>query len=149
MSAVTPRGITQCNPFDIEYSPRIYWVGQQPGKDLFVTFDTPVHGIRAGMKDAHNKVYVDGLNTITKLISKFAPPSENDTVAYISHMSKVMGIKADDPLDLSTVEHLILWAKGIITQEVGHSPTGGDWYSDQTYLQAAQMVLGISTQGNV
>ncbi|MBJ9257303.1 hypothetical protein I5495_08155 [Citrobacter amalonaticus] len=43
----------------------------------------------------------DKLDTISGIINKWAPPSENDTKSYIAQVSKAMGIGENDKLDLS------------------------------------------------
>ncbi|ENG5503825.1 hypothetical protein ACT4JQ_004702 [Yersinia enterocolitica] len=43
----------------------------------------------------------DKLDTIDGIISKWAPPSENDTKSYIAQVSKAMGVGSNDKLDLS------------------------------------------------
>ncbi|EHY5089497.1 hypothetical protein K4I25_003128 [Escherichia coli] len=43
----------------------------------------------------------DKLNTINGIITKLAPPSENDTASYIKQVSKAMGVDANEKLDLS------------------------------------------------
>ncbi|EOV0999180.1 hypothetical protein ACOGYE_003515 [Edwardsiella piscicida] len=43
----------------------------------------------------------DRLSTVRGLVSKWAPPSENDTEAYIAEISKRMGVGANDKIDLS------------------------------------------------
>ncbi|XEH50512.1 hypothetical protein NMD75_04385 [Edwardsiella tarda] len=43
----------------------------------------------------------DRLSTVRGLVSKWAPPSENDTESYIAEISKRMGVGANDKIDLS------------------------------------------------
>lgn len=43
----------------------------------------------------------DKLDTISDIINKWAPPSENDTNSYVAQISKAMGVGANDKLDLS------------------------------------------------
>lgn len=142
-----PPGYMLNNPFDLMFNPNITWDGQvtpqAPGTSL-LAFDTAVEGLRAGMKDAHTKVYVDGLNTLNLFLPKFAPPESNDTAGYIANMSLWLGIGADDPIDISTVESMVLWAKCINRQEIGNDPiTNLPRYSDALYAYAAELALGL------
>jgi hypothetical protein len=53
----------------------------------------------------------DGLNTITQIVSKYAPSSENDTKAYILDVEKRAGIPANEPLtddEVSTVRDAMI-----------------------------------------
>ncbi|HHK4131265.1 TPA: hypothetical protein ACQTWV_002956 [Enterobacter roggenkampii] len=43
----------------------------------------------------------DKLDTISGIINKWAPPSENDTNSYVDQISKAMGMGANEKLDLS------------------------------------------------
>jgi len=72
----------------------------------------------------------------------FAPPTENDTAAYIAAMVKHMGFPATQIFSLDTPEILAKWGQGIVRQEVGLGPLNTDWYSADLYLQAAKMALG-------
>lgn len=138
-----PPGVARKNPFNLVYVASIQHLGQLPPApgSVFARYDTAVHGIRAGIVDVRTKVYVDGLTTLATLIPKFAPPSENNTAAYIAFMSEWLGIGPDDEIDLSTASLCVAWAKGQIQQEVGHAPDGADWYSDDQYEEAAQLAL--------
>lgn len=42
-----------------------------------------------------------GINTLSGVIGKWAPPNENDTKAYIADVSQRLGIKPDQQIDLS------------------------------------------------
>lgn len=42
-----------------------------------------------------------GISTVSGVISKWAPPNENDTQAYIQDVSQRLGIKPDQKIDLS------------------------------------------------
>ena len=42
-----------------------------------------------------------GINTVAGVISKWAPPNENDTNGYIQEVSQRLGIKPNQPIDLS------------------------------------------------
>ena len=50
-----------------------------------------------------------GINTLSDVIATWAPPSENNTNAYIDHVSRVTGLKPNQKIDLSNplVRHQI------------------------------------------
>lgn len=77
------RGCRNNNPFNIKKS-RHNWIGKIEGSDP--TFETFVHigyGLRAGIKLF--LTYIDrGYDTPRKIISRFAPCSENNTENYIN-----------------------------------------------------------------
>lgn len=131
---MTAKGIKLNNVFDIEKS-NIQWQGLVEGTDsVFCTFSSPVYGLRAGFIDLKTKIN-EKIDTITKIITKFAPPNENDTVAYIAAVSKRTGIGRDKELFQKDIKAVGL---AIIYQEIGSCP-----YDDETINQALAMA-GLS-----
>lgn len=66
----------------------------------FAAFPTPEAGIAA----AKNQFSIDagrGINTLTGLVSSWAPKNENDTAAYIKTVSGVTGIAPDAKIDIT------------------------------------------------
>lgn len=76
-------GIRNNNPGNIRPSDKYTWNGAVGVNKGFVVFQDIEHGIRALAIDLFNK-NARGLNTIRKIISVYAPPSENNTEAYIA-----------------------------------------------------------------
>ena len=85
----------------------------------FQQFDTPEAGIKA--VDDQLRIYGSKhkVKTLREVISRWAPPSENDTEAYIKNVSQRTGLKPDEEIDLSnpTIRHII--SGPIILQEQG------------------------------
>lgn len=105
----TPRGKRNNNPFNIDYVAKNDWDGQigiepkhpEGGKQRFAAFATPVFGARAFFKilDTYkNKYKVD---TVNKMVNRFAPPVENPTGNYASFVAEQLGVGVDDKIDLS------------------------------------------------
>lgn len=119
-----PRGIRNANPGNIRHS-RTLWQGeaaQQPDTD-FVTFAAPEFGIRA-MAKILRTYQTNGLNTVRKIISRWAPPNENDTPAYVASVAQAVGVNADTPIDLSNDQLMAAIIKAIIRHENGQQPYG-------------------------
>lgn len=91
------RGIRNNNPFNIRYSAANNWEGQTGSDGAFCVFSSMPYGIRAGGV-LLRKYLKNGANTIEKIISKFAPSSENNTKKYIADVAKMSGINADKVL---------------------------------------------------
>lgn len=94
------RGIRNKNPFNIKYSANC-WKGKinPPYKkdDVFEEFRTFEYGIRAGICLIQTYVLNYGLNTVRKVVSRFAPSGENDTDTYIRYVcSHDDGLRPDD-----------------------------------------------------
>lgn len=135
------RGIAINNPFDIRIS-TIGWLGKvTPSKDDdFETFDTPAHGIRAGLKNVFNYQKIHHLDTIREIVSKYAPDCENDTANYINAVCDRMKCHPDAFIDLTDPQTLFSLGVSIIEQEQGHNP-----YSTALILDQIDNVLGVES----
>lgn len=102
-----PPGIRHNNPGNIRPD-GTSWQGAAGTDNNFVVFKDLSWGIRAMGTDLTNKIN-EGYDTIAKLITRYAPPSENDTASYISKVVKYTGIPADQALthDLATLKALM------------------------------------------
>jgi hypothetical protein len=105
------RGLRNNNPGNIRddngYLDSSDWVGQiGVDGDGFAIFDTPVNGIRAIVRvlRSYDK---RGLNTIGKIISTWAPPSENNTQAYINAVVKKVGKNSSEKIYTSDYPKLV------------------------------------------
>lgn len=70
------------NPFNIRYSKTNHWFGCSGNFKGFAVFTHEVYAVRALFKLLINYIR-KGYNTPEKIISRFAPPSENHTETYI------------------------------------------------------------------
>jgi len=88
-----------------------------PGGKL-AQYKTPEEGLAALDKNlaSYGK---KGVSTLADVISKWAPPNENDTNAYIAHVAKVAGLDPNQKIDLSNplIRHQI--SAGIVQHENG------------------------------
>ena len=63
-----------------------------------------------------------GLNTITQIISRWAPPSENNTAAYISSVANSTGFDPNQALNMNDANTLTALVAAITRQENGLMP---------------------------
>jgi hypothetical protein len=131
-----PRGLTDNNPGDLTPPPSGTWNGQVGLDGPFCIFSDTVFGLRALAMDIANNILSDGNNTITLLITKYAPPSENDTASYISSVAGDTGLGANAPIP-QTQAALALLMRAIINKELG------DNWSAQ-YVPDADIAAGIA-----
>lgn len=95
-----PRGLRNKNPGNIVRS-TLPFPGKVAGDDpRFECFATYLDGERANAL-LLLRYRAQGLNTIAGAIAKWAPPSENDTVAYIAKVAKDIGVGPTTPVDFS------------------------------------------------
>ena len=99
---MTPRGIRNCNPLNIRRSAD-KWKGlkTQQTDTAFCQFENMEWGWRAAFCVLTRTYYSNyRLNTIRSIIGRWAPPSENNTQAYIDHVCRLTGIGPDEPLGI-------------------------------------------------
>lgn len=94
-----PLGFRNNNPGNLRTG--ISWQGATGENKGFVVFENMAYGIRAAGTVLINNISSEGNDTIRKLITKYAPPSENNTDAYINAVSGSTGIDPDATLDTS------------------------------------------------
>jgi len=116
-----PRGMRIKNPFNL-LKTQIDWKGEVDSLDeKYETFVDFPHGLRAGFRVLLTYFNKHGLKTPVEIISRFAPPPENNTAGYVNFVSRRLGV---DPLDHLVPDDklLINLAKAIITFEQGQMP---------------------------
>lgn len=103
----TPRGLRNNNPLNIRHNADVFQ-GEIKGNDKsFKTFSSMPYGYRAAFVTL--ATYLSrGWNTIEKIISRWAPPNENNTQAYISAVVKYSGVAADEVLTATSGDKYIL-----------------------------------------
>ncbi len=104
------RGMRNCNPLNLRHS-KDKWVGMsavQTDKS-FVQFVNTAYGYRAALKTLDSYYRKHKLRSVTSIITRWAPPSENPTKAYVEHILRsVMRYDIEDRLPYITA-HPDLW----------------------------------------
>jgi hypothetical protein len=116
----TPRGIRNNNPGNIRRSATV-WRGQssQQQDPAFVQFSAMYWGVRAMAELIVNYHRLHGIQTITGLILRWAPPSENDSGAYVQAVASFSGYGASDVLSFNDPVTLRQLVRAIIQHENG------------------------------
>lgn len=93
-----PRGIRNNNPLNIKIGNT--WLGEvtNPTDNEFEQFVHVCYGLRAGFILLKRYINRYKLNTIEKIISRWAPHNENNTRSYINQVARGMNITPDTPL---------------------------------------------------
>ena len=89
-------------------------------------FDSMAHGYRAIFKILRSYCKNYHLNTIRKMITRWAPPKENHTEKYIQFVSDYAGIPADDPININDREQMIRIVAGMSKVENGREADMSD-----------------------
>lgn len=111
----------------------------QPGGREKV-YSSPQEGMKA-MAGLLLRYGRQGLNSIEQIVNKYAPPSANDTRAYIARVAKEMGVAPSEPLRLTDPEVLRKLMAAMIRVEQGYQPWGMDMIA-----QGVQAALGTPAQ---
>ena len=151
--ASMPIGLRNNNPLNIRFAGQ---PGAEPGEGGFARFPT----MEAGIGEAQRQLglYASrGVNTLRGAISRWAPPSENNTEAYVTRVAQATGIDPDAPINLAdpAVTQRILPAMAQV--ELGQplptagaaaeGPTRGTMPGTPTPTQFAQMAR-LAAMGN-
>ena len=97
-----PRGIRNNNPLNIRTS-KDKWKGLSLTQNdpSFCQFETLEYGWRAAFYLLTRTYYHKyRLYTIRSIISKWAPPCENNSKAYVENVSRLTGIDPDEPIGI-------------------------------------------------
>jgi len=121
-----PRGIRLANPGNLRKGDDWKGLAEQQLDPDFCTFISPQYGIRALAKLLRQYQVKYGLNTVKKIINRYAPPNENNTTSYVNSVARVLGVKVDDVIDTFDNFTLLVLVRGIIKHENGECPYGDD-----------------------
>ena len=93
------RGVRNNNPLNIRRNPANQWQGLRPvqADKLFCQFKAMKWGLRAAIKLLDNYIR-RGAQTPRQIISRWAPPSENDTASYVRKACQRAGLDPDQPV---------------------------------------------------
>lgn len=139
-----PRGIRNNNPGNLNYVGQNGATLEEHATPRFARFNSAFEGFAALGKQI--KAYYNGtskaagyqkLQSVEKIISRFAPASENNTQAYINKLSKMLGVGRGDSLNIQDPQVLATLMNGITQIENGKNP-----YAPEMVLKAAQSAVG-------
>lgn len=143
MSKSLPRGVRNNNPGNLERG-KDRWLGMsadQSSDSRFIVFDKPEQGIRALMRVLINYQERHDIKTVRQAINRWAPSTENNSAAYVQHVSRLTGLDPDEPVDFLDPYICTTVTKAIVRHENGDPRAYGqdDWYAEDVYQRAAVM----------
>lgn len=121
-----PRGLRNNNPGNIRRNSDVFQ-GEKTSSDReFKQFKSMAYGYRAIFKILSNYYRNYKLDTIRKMIGRWAPENENNTEAYVKAVSDYAGISADDPIYVNDREQMIRIVAGMSKVENGREADMSD-----------------------
>lgn len=123
-----PRGIRNNNPLNLRISGD-NWQGLAGDDGEFFQFESPFYGLRAAARTLRTYRAKHGLATISEIINRWAPDTENDTQSYIESVSQKTGLFPDQEI-LSASDY-----QKVITAMIYHE-NGEQPYPDELIKKA-------------
>ena len=120
------RAVRNNNPGNIRIG--AHWQGlmepsamspEQHAENAFCVFSTPVWGFRAMATIFHTYHDHDGIKTLRQAISRWAPPNENNTEAYINAVCDQTGMGPDQPFPFGNTQFMQTLLKAVSIHECG------------------------------
>ena len=118
------RGLRNNNPLNIRKGIKWQGLSSPPDDGAFAKFESMTWGARAALVLLRN--YVSGANTshrkfdtLNKIIGRWAPPSENNTNAYILRVAHSAGINPYEKIEASDRSKIIGIAAAMAEVECG------------------------------
>ena len=96
------------NPFNIRYSKGNNWIGQIGNNRGFCVFESVNYAIRAAAILIMRSYRKKDVLTISEIINRYAPSSENNTSAYVDFICQNMGIFPFDIPNSKSEYYLLL-----------------------------------------
>ena len=121
-----PRGLRNNNPGNIRKNSDVFQGEKTSSDKEFKQFKSMAYGYRAIFKILSNYYRNYKLDTIRKMIGRWAPPKENHTEKYIQFVSDYAGIPADDPININDREQMIRIVAGMSRFENGREADMSD-----------------------
>lgn len=114
------RGLRNCNPLNIRRA-KTEWKGQckEQTDRQFVQFKSLKWGFRAAFIILRTYIHKYSLVCVEQIIKRWAPPTENDTEAYIRTVCEWSGIKRDEMLRFSDSSQMLRLVQAMAYVENG------------------------------
>lgn len=118
-SKVQPRGIRNNNPLNIRIGNT--WFGERPNPTdpSFEEFVTMEYGLRAAFLILRRYIRRYKKNTITSIVSTWAPASENNTLKYIDRVAQMTHLSPTDTIDYNDRETMCKLVAAMAQVECG------------------------------
>lgn len=134
-----PRGIRNCNPLNIRRGAN--WKGLRAVQTdpAFCQFKSMLWGIRAAFRLMLNQITGFGgsrprRDTVAKLVSVWAPATENDTEAYITNVCQWADCSPSGYIDLRDDKLIIRLARAMARVECGQ------WLDIELFNEAYELL---------
>lgn len=134
------RGERNNNPGNIRKGPSVWQGMAEAQPDLsFITFKSATMGIRALAKTLLTYYHKHELDTVEKIINRWAPTNENDTQSYVNSVCGELRASPTDLINLDAPATMEILVRAIIRHENGRVS-----YTDAVIQTAVESALGVA-----
>ncbi len=133
------RGIKNNNPLNIEKGANWDGLADTQLDERFVTFKDTEHGIRAAARILNTYREDYGINTLSGIINRWAPPNENDTKTYTKNVSEWSGVPINKEIIAGNNETTKSILKAMARQENGRD--AANEIDDSVYDRALEIAF--------
>tara|TARA_R110000751_G_C13793192_1_gene482470 strand:+ start:7707 stop:8531 length:825 start_codon:yes stop_codon:yes gene_type:complete len=133
------RGVRNNNPLNIEIGDDWDGLAEEALDTRFATFNDLEHGLRAGARILNTYRENHGVETLSDIIYRWAPPSENDTPTYVKNVAEWSGIPINVKLNAGNNGTTKALLKAMVRQENGKA--AADALSDDVFDRALSIAF--------
>lgn len=116
-----PRGIRNNNPLNIRRGCNWLGLSKHQTDPAFCQFDSMTYGLRAGLIIIRTYMTKYKLTSIHAIVSRWAPPKENNTDSYVKSVASMMKIHALLTFDFSDRGRIVALVSAMCKVETGIS----------------------------
>lgn len=102
------------NPLNIRYAVGNNWDGQLGENGGFCVFESEFYGFRAAAILIRNYRRLYNVKTVKGIVSRWAPPNENNTISYVKFVCKELGVSEGYAIESETDVKKMLLAMSIM-----------------------------------
>lgn len=138
-----PRGIRNRNPLNLVYLPPVQWQGldDPPSDGRMCRFVSDQMGIRAAALQVRTYRTRYRLQSISEIVNRWAPPTENNSRAYAKTVADYLGQSVNYAPNVDDADELERLLRGMSIVENGHGPLDGEWYPDLVWQQGVRLAV--------
>lgn len=116
-----PRGIRNNNPLNIRRGSNWIGLSKTQNDPSFCQFDSMTYGLRAGLIIIRTYMTRYKLHSVHTIVSRWAPPKENDTDSYVKSVASMMKIHALQTFDFGDRARIVSLVASMCKVETGIS----------------------------
>lgn len=136
------RGIRNNNPGNIQYGEFARRMGATSSDGRFAIFPNAESGL-AAMSALLTNYGKQGLDSVSEIINKWAPPNENNTAGYAASVANALGVSPNQPLNINDPA-----IRAALMQQITRIENGSNPYATEMMVNAARTTNNSQRSNN-